>query len=426
VKPFTNNPRRLSKAQAERLKATMDKFGDLSGIVHDLDTDEIIGGNQRVNVKKLMAMKPTITEKFEKPRVDGTVAVGYFDINGRRFNYRAVKGWDEETRREANLVANAGGGSWDLDELANLDPGFLRAIGFDDEMLKDSQGMVAALKALAQGTQVEGLTDPDEVPEPPKEPITKLGDLWVMGEHRLLCGDSANVGNVERLLGGQRASCVFTDPPYGVAIGAKNRFLNSFQPSGMNLTDIKDDALSPEDLKARLLPAFVNVRELVMAEDCTLFVTAPQGGGLGMMMMMMSESGLPSRHVLIWKKNAPTFSMGRLDYDYQHELILLTWGKRHKRPMAGEHRTSVWEINKPMKSEEHPTMKPVALYVNGFLNNSDKGDVVADIFAGSGTAFIAAEQTGRKCKGLEIDPAYCDVIVKRWEQFTGKTAMRNV
>jgi len=221
----------------------------------------------------------------------------------------------------------------------------------------------------------------------------------------------------------QRASCVFTDPPYGVSIGAKNRTLNSFQRAGRNLTDIVDDELSPEELEVVLLQAFINCRELVMAEDCTLFVCSPQGGKLGMMMMaMMQKAGLMARHVLIWKKNQPTFSMGRLDYDYQHEPILLTWLKRHKRPMGGQHRTSVWEVDKPRSSKEHPTMKPVELYVNAYLNNSDDGDIVADLYGGSGTAIVAAEQCNRKARSIEIVPAYCDVQVTRWEKLTGRKA----
>ena len=264
----------------------------------------------------------------------------------------------------------------------------------------------------------------DEVPEPPKDPITKPGDLWILGEHRLLCGDSTKAEDVKRLMGGERAACVFTDPPYGVSIGAKNRTLNSFQPSGRNLTDIEDDDLSPDELEATLLQAFINCRQHVMAEDCTLFVCSPQGCGLSMMMMMMmmQNAGLKARHVLIWMKNQPTFSMGRLDYDYQHEPILLTWLKRHKRPMSGMHKTSVWKVDKPRKSAEHPTMKPVELYANAYLNNSEAGDIVADLYGGSGTAAIAAEQTNRKARLIEISPAYCDVIIARWEKLTQKKA----
>ena len=270
-----------------------------------------------------------------------------------------------------------------------------------------------------------GQCDPDDVPPVPETPVSKLGDLWLMGDHKVLCGDSTKSEDVDRLMNGHRVSCVFCDPPYGVSIGAKNRLLNSVQKAGRCLEDIADDSLSPEELKAQLLPAFTLLRTNVMAEDCTLFVSAPQGGGLGMMMMMMMmmiEAGLETRHVLIWKKNQPTFSLGRLDYDYQHEPILLTWGAKHKRPMAGRHRTSVWEIDRERKCADHPTMKPVELYINAYQNNSDLGDNVADIYGGSGTAAIAAEQTRRKAFLLEISPAYVDVIVNRWQKFTGREA----
>lgn len=134
-----------------------------------------------------------------------------------------------------------------------------------------------------------------------------------------------------------------------------------------------------------------------------------------MMLVMMREAGLPVRHVLIWKKDGPTFSMGRLDYDYQHEPILLTWGKRHKRPMLGGHRTSVWEIPKPRSSKDHPTMKPVELVVNA----RDQGDLVFDAYHGSGTTLIACEQTGRRCRAVEIDPGYVAVAIERWAESTG-------
>ena len=143
-----------------------------------------------------------------------------------------------------------------------------------------------------------------------------------------------------------------------------------------------------------------------------------------MMMMMMKEAGLMVRHVLIWKKDAPTFSMGRLDYDYQHEPILLTWGVRHKRPMQGAHRTSVWEIPKPRASKEHPTMKPVELVENALLNNSEQGDIVFDGYCGSGTTIIACEKVSRRARAIEIEPKYCDVTIRRWEDLTGKRAER--
>ncbi len=248
----------------------------------------------------------------------------------------------------------------------------------------------------------------------------KTGQIWELGDHRILCGSSGERGMVESLLSGDRPACVFTDPPYGVAIGDKNKMLNKLNGGKSIEKNIESDCLSPEELRAVLHPIFELTKELA-AEDCTYFVCAPQGGELGMMMMMMmKDAGLTPRHVLIWKKNSPTFSMGRLDYDYQHEPILLTWVKKHKRPMKGTMKTSIWEVAKPRANKEHPTMKPVELYVNAYLNNSDPGDVVYDPFSGSGTAIIAAENTGRKCRAVEIDPGYVAVAIQRWADATGK------
>lgn len=308
--------------------------------------------------------------------------------------------------------------TWDNDVLGRL----LQEVEVGDADLQQMMSDLAVDQKLVDGLAGAEIVE-DEVPEPPVEPITKPGDLWLMGEHRLLCGDSTKAEDVGRLMDGAKVSIVFTDPPYGVSQGAKNRLLNSSDGGERNTGDIQDDSLSPEELKTRLLPAFQLLRSKIMAEDCTLFVTSPQLASLWMMMMaVMVEAKLPARHVLIWKKNQPTFSMNRLDYDYQHEPILLTWGKRHKRPMLGKHKTSVWEIDKPRKSAEHPTMKPVELYANAYLNNSETGDAVADIYGGSGTAIVASEQVGRRCYAMEISPAYCDVAVKRWETLTGRKA----
>jgi DNA modification methylase len=249
---------------------------------------------------------------------------------------------------------------------------------------------------------------------------TRTGQVWILGEHRIICGDASNPDVFTQLLDDDKPSLVFTDPPYGVSIGEKNRLLNTFQKSGRNTKDIESDDKSPSQLKEILTPIFKNIKDYA-ADDCTFFVTAPQGGELGMMMMqMVSESLYKPRHILIWKKNAATFSMGRLDYDYQHEPILLTWGKKHKSIMAGKHRTSVWEIDRPQKSKEHPTMKPVELYDNAILNNSEQGDVCLDAFSGSGTMIISCERTGRKARVIEIDPGYVAVAIQRWVDITGR------
>ena len=217
---------------------------------------------------------------------------------------------------------------------------------------------------------------------------------------------------------------VFTDPPYGVSIGDKNKALNTVQPSGRCCKNIENDTLKPDELYPILVKAMTNCR-LNCKDDASYFVTAPQGGELGlMMMMMMKDAGLLVRHNLIWEKDSATFSMGRLDYDYKHEPIMYTWTKSHHNYRGGNFRTSVWTIPKPRKCDLHPTMKPVELVSNCLLDTTKKGDAVLDLFGGSGTTLIAAEQLGRKAYLMELDPHYCDVIIARWEKMTGKTATK--
>jgi DNA modification methylase len=385
------NPR-LNDHAVEGVAASLRRFGWQQPIVAK-PSGEVVAGNTRLKAARAIGHETIPVVRFHGSDLDATA----FAIADNRTGEKAE--WDDPAL--ANL----------LEELRAEDA--LEGVGYTDE----------EVGALLDGLRGKTETEEDEAPEPPDEAVTKPGDLWLLGEHRVLCGDSKDPAQVEALLDGNKASLVFTDPPYGVAIGAKNRLLNNLVGSKANTNDIVDDSLKPKELAAQLLPTFTNIRKIVMADDCTVFVTAPQGGELCMMMMMMmQEAGLRARHVLIWKKNSPTFSLGRLDYDYQHEPILLTWGKRHKRPMKGEHRTSVWEIDKPRASPEHPTMKPVALPANAMLNNSERGDLVFDAYLGSGTTLIAAEQLNRRCFGLEIEPRYCDVIVQRWETLTGKDA----
>ena len=216
---------------------------------------------------------------------------------------------------------------------------------------------------------------------------------------------------------------VFTDPPYGVAIGDKNAMLNTVQPSGRCVENIENDILSVDELYKVLTQCMANVRENCK-DDASYYVAAPPGGDFGLMMMMMKDAGLRVRHQLVWNKDSATFSLGRLDYDYKHEAIMYTWTKSHHNYRAGKFRTSVWDITKVHKCDLHPTMKPIELVANCLLDGTKEGDVVLDSFGGSGTTLIAAEQLGRKCFMMELDPHYCDVIIARWEKFTGKKAVK--
>ena len=215
---------------------------------------------------------------------------------------------------------------------------------------------------------------------------------------------------------------VFTDPPYGVAIGDKNKALNQVQMARRCTENIQGDTMGEKELYEILKQAFINVKT-ACKQDAVYYVTSPQGGSLGLMMMMMKDAGLPVRHVLMWKKNMATFSLGRLDYDYQHEPIFYTWAKKHHNYRGGEFRTTVWDIPKPQRSSLHPTMKPVALVANAIKDGSRENDIVLDVFGGSGTTMIAAEQLGRTCYMMELDPKYVDVIIQRYEKMTGERAV---
>lgn len=215
---------------------------------------------------------------------------------------------------------------------------------------------------------------------------------------------------------------VFTDPPYGVSIGDKNKALNSVQPCGRCCENIKNDALGADELYPILVAAMTNAR-INCKNDASYYVTAPQGGEVGLaMQLMMRDAGLPIRHILIWEKNCATFSLGRLDYDYQHEPIFYTWTDKHHNYRNGEYRTTIWKYDKPRKCDLHPTMKPVALVANALADSTLEGDIILDLFGGSGTTLIAAEQLKRKARLMELDEHYCDVIIDRWEKLTGLSA----
>ena len=261
--------------------------------------------------------------------------------------------------------------------------------------------------------------------EPPAEPKSKLGDIYQLGRHRLMCGDSTKAEDMSALMGEDKADMVFTDPPYNVAIGSKNAFLNSVQKAGHCCEDIANDkGMSDEEIGETLwLPAFERMREN-SKDCCNIYVTMPQGGTHMMMMMMMMKAGWQVKHELMWEKNSPTFSMGRLDYDYQHEPICYGWNKSHVFYGKGEQNKSIWKFDKPRKCDLHPTMKPIPLVVNALLNSSKENDIILDAFGGSGTTIMACEQTKRNARLMEFDPKYVDVIIDRWEKFTGQKAVK--
>lgn len=394
-----SNPRQWTKAQLDNLKASIEETPELleaRGCIVDYHEGKYVclGGNMRYAACKALGMS-------ELPC------------------YVVPEGTTILKKKEIVAKDNGSFGNWDYDALAN-EWGDLDLAGWGVSIPPE---WGAAAADAAETDSREGQAKDDEFDEKEAQIKKKCskGDIWRLGEHRLMCGDSTDEAAIKRLMDGDKADMVFTDPPYGVSIGDKNAALNSVQKAGRCCKNIENDTLSADELYPILVKAMTNAR-LSCKEDACYFVTSPQGGELGLMMMMMKDAGLPVRHMLIWEKNSATFSLGRLDYDYQHEPIFYTWTKKHHNYRKGQYRTTIWKYDKPRKCDLHPTMKPVELVANCLNNATKAGDIALDVFGGSGTTMIACEQLGRRARLIELDPHYCDVIIARWEKFTGMSA----
>jgi DNA modification methylase len=288
----------------------------------------------------------------------------------------------------------------------------------DDEALANAAGfsaeeIEAMLGDLADPTEI----DEDEVPEPPVDPIAKLGDLWILGEHRVLCGDSTKAEDVARLMSGKRADMVFTDPPYNCADEMSESFYaNANSPAMKGLAAAKwDKGFSPDEFLKRVEEIRPDNGTVYV---CTSHMLAPE------IWSYMEKSKATHSSYLVWCKPNPMPSLAKRHPTWATELICYaTFGKHVFNFPEEGHSLSWWSINKNAKNDLHPTQKPVAVPAKAIELSSKPGQVIADLFLGSGTTLIAAEQLGRKCYGMEISPQYCDVIVARWEKLTGQKAI---
>lgn len=381
--PYDKNPRTHSTEQVNQIAASIAEFGFLNPILVDT-TAGIIAGHGRLQAAKQLGLAQVpvvvldhLTEAQKRAYV---IADNKLALNA---------GWDEDLLRSemAALAAE------DFD---------LPVIGFSDEEL-------AGL--LAEPNVVEGQTDEDSVPEAPETPISKPGDLWRLGNHLLLCGDSTVLANVERVLNGALADMVFTDPPYNVDYGnaAKDKMRG-------NKRTIMNDNLG-EGFEKFLYDACVNMLTVCKG---ALYVCM-SSSELHSLQKAFTEAGGRWSTFVIWAKN--TFTLGRADYQRQYEPILYGWKQGNDHYWCGARdQGDVWFVNKPVRNELHPTMKPVELVERAVNNSSKSRDIVLDCFGGSGTTLIACEKLNRQCRMIELDPKYVDVIVKRWEEFTGRKA----
>lgn len=277
----------------------------------------------------------------------------------------------------------------------------LELTGFNLEEINEILGDFDPQKEIDEG----------DLPEPPKQPKTKLGDLWILGKHRLLCGDSTSLADISILMGGDKADLWLTDPPYNV----------SYQGKTKDALTIQNDEMDDESFRRFLVSAY-DAADSVLKEGAAFYIWHADSEGFNFR-GACRDIGWKVRECLIWVKN--TFVLGRQDYQWKHEPCLYGWkdGASHNW-FADRSQSTVLEFNKPSRNGEHPTMKPVELFRYLIGNSTRKDNIVLDSFGGSGTTLIACEDIGRQARLIELDPSYCDVIIERWQNFTGKKAVR--
>jgi len=379
--PYAQNSRTHSPAQVAQIAASIREWGWTTPILVDTE-GTIIAGHGR-----LLA-----AQKLEMETVPVMVA----------------KDWTEAQKKayviaDNKLALNAG---WD-ENLLNLQLTELTETGFDVYLTGFTDEEMAKLKPIVLNG---GLTDEDAVPEAPEEPRTRLGDVWILGKHRLMCGDSTNVDAISKLMNGQLADMLLTDPPYNVNYEGKTK----------EALKIKNDTMDNDSFRMFLRDAFVSA-DTVMKQGAVFYIWHADSEGYNFRGAAF-DAGWKVRQCLIWKKQS--LVMGRQDYHWIHEPCLYGWKEGASHLWASDRKqTTILEFDRPSRSAEHPTMKPVALFEYQMLNNTKGSDIVLDSFGGSGTTLLAAEKNGRQARLMELDPKYCDVIVKRWQEYTGQEAI---
>lgn len=380
--PYARNSRTHSEAQVAQIAASIREFGFLNPIIVDGSNGIVAGHGRVLAAQKLgLAVLPCI----EAAHLTDAQRRAYVIADNR-------------------LALNAG---WDLEMLA-VELGELTDENFDLELLGFDAGEIEKILAMADATP-EGQTDPDDAPAVQAEAITQPGDVWLLGKHRVMCGDSTAVTAMDVLMGGALADMLLTDPPYNVAYEGKTK----------DALRIENDAMGNDDFRAFLRDAFVTA-DSALKPGAVFYIWHADLEGYNFRGACF-DAGWQVRQCLIWAKSS--LVMGRQDYHWEHEPCLYGWKDGAGHLWAADRKqTTVLEFERPSRNAEHPTMKPVALFEYQMLNNTKGGDIVLDSFGGSGTTLIAAEKNGRVARLMELDPKYVDVIVRRWQQFTGKQA----
>jgi DNA modification methylase len=389
--PYAKNSRTHSDAQVAQIAASVREFGWTNPVLIDGENGIIAGHGRVLAARKL-----------------GMVDLPCIELAGLT-----------DTQRRAYIIAdnklglNAG---WD-DELLAIEFAELADAGFDTLLTGFTQDEI---DALTPEQITEGLTDEDAVPELQAEPISKLGDVWLLGKHRVMCGDSTSIDAVETLMDGAMVDMVFTDPPYGMSYGGgRARGAHQSPPGGRSIKShgmIIGDDKTGDDLIALVRDALASAVAVSKSGSAT-YVCFPWRT-YSEFESAMEECGLKASACIVWDKKS--IGLGNANYRPQHEFIFYCKGGAWYGDKA---QSDVWSLSRGATGKYvHPTQKPVELIEQALNNSSKGGDTVLDVFGGSGSTLIACEKTGREARLMELDPKYVDVIVRRWQEFTGKQA----
>ena len=388
VFPFEDNPRQITPDAVAKVAKSIKQYGFRQPIVVD-DDNVILAGHTRLLASKSLGLEHIPVHK--------------------------AHGLTEAQKRAYRLADNrsAEESQWDFPKLTE-EFKWLSAENFDLGLTTFDPSEIDDFLKFGEDPE-EGLTDDDEVPEVSEEPITKEGDIWLLGEHRLMCGDSTNIETVEKLLLNQKANMCFTDPPYLMD------FTGGIHADGSKSYNakhgkIKNDKMSESEGKEFLDAINTNIRMFV---DGAFYITFYRLG-IGGYYESLGRTGLQCRSLIIWDKGNHTLSNS--DYMSMYEPIFYGWVNNHNF-YGGNNGMDIWRIKRTAKNDLHPTMKPVELVAKAISEASKKDGIVLDLFAGSGSTIIASQKLNRKCYAMELDPKYCDVSVKRWEDFTGQKAV---
>lgn len=418
INPNKENPRQINNDNINKLTNSLNEFGLVEPIIINTKTNEIIGGHQRY---KILLDEYNSTSKNKELFILnlGDISWVFSETDLK------IRSKDHEAALNITLNNDMAMGVYDESLLYEItsdlqEKGLLSLTQFEDSDLEELQ---VKLKTLEDEETEIIEYDYDFDQEIPFK--VNLGDIWQLGNHRLMCGDSCKNTHVNELLDNNLVDMVVTDPPYNVDYNEKETHLLKHRPnkrvSEGKLTNIQNDKLDDDSFYKFLTNSFINMFNS-LKEGASIYVFHSDIEGINFRKAFV-DVGFKLSLVCIWVKNH--LVLGRQDYHGQHEPVLYGWkpGKAHNW-YADRKETTVWEYDKPLKNQEHPTMKPIELISYPIINSSKRKDKILDLFGGSGSTLIACEQLERNCYMMELDPKYCDVIINRWEEFTGEKATK--